>query len=120
MNLRTPTTPAEVTDQWLRVAHQIMVDAGIGAIAQVPVVLQAALACMWVRWQLENAGADGHVVELIGQSVIKVTREMGADPWQIAVASMDAFKRNPPPPGAHMSLIVLAQRSEKLNESGEF
>lgn len=117
---RTPTTPHEVTDEWLATAWQGLVEAGLALLAGAPQVQQAALAAMWVQWQVELGGVAEPVARQIAQSVIAVTRQTAGDPWQIAEATLDAVRRNPPPKGKNVQLFVFASPAEKPNESEGF
>lgn len=118
--LRTPATPSDVTDEWLAQAHAILAASEHAQMLNFP---DLAVSASWLFQQLQAAGWPAELAGLVCRSHGEVWVGTQRDPWEIAVASLEAARRNPPPPwrpGEPLPTVVVLVHGNKPSDSGEF
>lgn len=124
---RSPNTPEGVSDAWLEACAQALASSEHAEMLAYPDLAQLALSGAWLYQQLEHAGWPVQVARMICRSHGELWRQLQRDPWEIAVATLEAVLRNPPPPhapGDPMPALVVvvhgAEDAEKPNDYGVF
>ncbi len=122
-HLRTPATPADVTDERLAVAQDVIAASEGALMLEYPDLALLAVSGCWLLQQLHEAGWPSELAGLVCRSLNEVWQRLQRDPWEIAVASLDAARRNPPPawqPGDPLPVVVVVAREGGAENTSEF
>lgn len=120
LNLRTPATPGDVTDEWLAVAQVALAASEHAAMLEYPDLALLAVSGGWLFQQLKVAGWPSELAGLVCRSHGEVWQRIQRDPWEIAVATLEATRRNPPPawtPGDPLPVLLVTAGCEAENTS---
>lgn len=125
LTLRTPATPGDVTDEWLAVALAALAASEHASMLEYPDLALLAVSGGWLFQQLKAVGWPSELAGLVCRSHGEVWQRIQRDPWEIAVASLEAARRNPPPPwnpGEPLPVIVVMARecSGKAENTSDF